>query len=455
MGKSKKNIPIQASVNIFKDITKDDFVTSLCVSTHPLMDSGKKIKKNYFAALEHFVNSCASDGKYTKARLLQYQKLFVGDETTITLTENNIDKTIKAVVGDFLKPWKRERCVILLCDIALIITDKTAVKKASDMIIQYISRRSREKLSKLLEILYNDAVIPQVFAKTQDLVTQFRDNRNFITQQEIRVMVTANMSAGKSTLINAIIGKHLARTLQEACTANLCFLFNKPFEDNHVHLLASPLNLNATYNELASAEKETICSVASFFRAPSHSPTRICLIDTPGVNYALNDIHGELTRKAVTEENYDKLIYVLNAEYLGTDDEIRYLKYISENVPKEKVIFVVNKLDRFNSAEDSIPESIEGVKADLQRIGYENPVICPLSAYFSLLIKKKQHNDTLNKNELDAFDFYVKEFNKPEYDLSVYYDKPVDGMIDNSDELLKMSLKCGLYGLETILYGGQ
>ena len=36
------------------------------------------------------------------------------------------------------------------------------------------------------------------------------------------VLVTATMSAGKSTLINAIVGKRLMRTAQEACTGHIC-----------------------------------------------------------------------------------------------------------------------------------------------------------------------------------------------------------------------------------------
>jgi GTP-binding protein EngB required for normal cell division len=266
-------------------------------------------------------------------------------------------------------------------------------------------------------------------------------------------MVTANMSAGKSTLINALIGKPITKTSQEACTASLCYLYNKPFEDGRIHLCASPLNLNATYDDLSNIGSDVVSNIASYFRQLKYTQVRICLIDTPGVNSAINRNHGKLTRKAIVEESYDKLIYVLNANLLGTDDEMKHLKYVYENVPNEKVIFVLNKLDCFKVSEDSISSSIDGVKSDLQNIGFENPEICPLSAYFSFLLKMKRNDEILSEDEQDVYDLYIKKFRKPEYDLSLYYSDA--RKIRQSDASLEMGSISGLDGLENILYGGN
>jgi len=437
----------------FRGVNKNKFVTSICTSKHPLKNSSKKTKLFYFLALEHFVNSCASDVKYTKARLLQYRNLFVYDETLTTQIGNNIEKTIKAVVDDFLQPWKRQQCFLLFCDIALIIMEKAQIKKAFVMITNYISKRKKKYLNELFEIFYNDNKIPLAFLRISNFIIQFRKNISFVIQQEMRILITATMSAGKSTLINAIVGKPITKTAQEACTNNLCYIYNKPFEDNNIHLLASLVSFSATYDELIAKEKETICNVASFFRTFYKTQARVCLIDTPGVNSAINRDHGKLARKAIIEENYDKLIYILNAHSLGTDDEIKHLKYVYKNVPHNKIIFVINKLDSFRKSDDSVSESIKLVKTDLQKIGYKNPVICPFSAYFSFLLKMKQNNEELDSDEQDVFDLYIKKFNKPEYDLSKYYDKPVGEPFHNGDELMKMSFISGLYCLENILYG--
>lgn len=440
------------STEAFHGISKDEFVTSFFISAHPLINSKEKARLLYFSVLEYFVALYAKKSKIANARLLQYRNLLVKDETTITLTENNLHKTIRKVVGDFLRPSKRERFLLLFCDIAFIIAKKTVIKNIVDILFAHLSLKKQKKLNELFNLLFNDEIIPPLYINFNSHITQFRSNNEFISKKEIRILVTATLSAGKSTFINSIVGKPITRMAQEACTNNLCFIYNKPFEDNRIHLLASRLNLNATYDDLRTAEKEADCSIASFFKASCRSQARVCLIDTPGVNFALNREHVKLTRRAIAEETYDKLIYILNADYIAKDDEIKHLNYVYKTVPGEKVIFVLNKLDHFIKIDDSILKSIEGVKADLLKIGFNNPVICPFSAYFSLLLKMKQTNSILNEDELDYLEHYVKKFNKLEYNLSLYYDFiPVENSYSDN-ELMEMNILSGLYGFETILY---
>ena len=95
---------------------------------------------------------------------------------------------------------------------------------------------------------------------------------------------------------------------------------------------------------------------------------------------------------------------------------------------------------------------MEGVKEDLRRLGFEKPIVCPISAYFGLLIKMKANNENMTDDEKDEYMYYLKKFNKSEYDLSRYYDDIYEDSDDN--EIVSMSKKCGLYGLEKILLGG-
>ena len=46
---------------------------------------------------------------------------------------------------------------------------------------------------------------------------------------------------------------------------------------------------------------------------------------------------------------------------------------------------------------------------------------------------------------------YIKKYSKPEYDLTRYYDASYENASD--DILAQMSIRCGLYGLENILFG--
>jgi predicted GTPase len=316
----------------------------------------------------------------------------------------------------------RDSAVLLLCDLALILLDETTILQAGTLLKSFLSDRQSVLLAGMIQALFEDETIQTTYSYAYDLINQYRKNRKFANRKERRYIVTATVSTGKSTLINAIIGKPVTRSSQEACTANLCYLYNKPFEDNAIHLFDSRLNLRADYNDLTGTVKSEVSHVASYFRMWEQSQRRVCIIDTPGVNSAQNRDHGKISRKALTEERHDNLLYVLNANRLGVDDEYGHLKYVSENVPKEKTIFILNKLDNFRKTEDSIEVSIASVRNDLNRFGYENPVICPMSAYFALLIKMKQNGEPLDENEEDAYNFYVRKYSKPEYDLSRYYE---------------------------------
>lgn len=433
-------------------INCSNFIESLILETHPMKRAKLKLKMQYYIALEYLIRKCENNDEYTNARLAQYSTFLVGNANESKLTDEARENVTRFIVNNRIKPWRKKYRYWLLCDIALILIDETRIRKAADYLKEYLNKRQITLLDVLLTTLFTNKEIPAAIVFTTELVEQFRSNRNFAAKSETRFIVTANMSAGKSTLINAIIGKPLTRTSQEACTGNLCYLYNKPFEDNTAHLFTSSLNLNASDNDLANVNCSVVSSIASHFRT-TVPLNRVCIIDTPGVNSAINRQHKEITRTALKEEMYDTLIYILNANKLGTDEENEHLQWVSKNVPKEKVVFVLNKLDDFNSTDDSIEESIDGVKNDLLTIGYEKPQICPLSAYFAFLIKLKANGGRMTEDEKDVYNLYVKKFSRAEYDLSKY----VNGVHSNADdsELTQMSKKCGLYGLEQILFGGS
>ena len=247
------------------------------------------------------------------------------------------------------------------------------------------------------------------------------------------ILVTGTMSAGKSTLINALIGKRLLQTAQDACTEDLYWIYND-----------FPLSEEVCRE---NGDRSTIVP----YQIIACAPGNICLIDTPGVDSAINQSHGVISKQALKECPYNILLYVLNGGRIATDSEMDYLKYAAANVPQEKVIFVLNKLDAFNLRQDSIEESIQEVENDLIQLGYEDPVVLPISAYLSMLIKLRLAGEKLDEDEEDELAYYIKKYSRPEYSLAHYYEVPYSNVGTNT--LTQTSVKCGLYGLETILLG--
>ena len=230
------------------------------------------------------------------------------------------------------------------------------------------------------------------------------------------------MSAGKSTLINALIGKDIARTSQEVCTGNLCYFYNLPFNERYIHFKGASVNFSATSDEYKKFEWNKEVAIALHFESKGSEKRRLCLVDTPGVNSSVNQEHGQISKEFIGKRKFDQLLYILNANKLGTDEEIAYLKWICKNISEEKVIFVINKLDNFNKSEDNIKLSIDYIRRDLQTMGYKKPQLYPISAYFAYLLKKEVMKEGMDEDEIDELQLFKKRFLKPYYNLSTFYD---------------------------------
>jgi len=435
-------------------INSNSFFTSISLKEHPMQKLKSNLKVKYFSVLSSVVDRYSCNKEYSNAWLIKYDSLLMEKKSETDLYHGNNNKDIKLLLNNRLKLCHRKCRYWLLCDIALILQDKDAITEAYAFLCSYLSKKQCVLMKILLDALFYDEEIPKSLNFVKVLITQYRVNRRFLLLPERRIIVTANMSAGKSMLINAIVGKSITKTAQEACTSGLTYIYNKPFEDDTIHVRASPLKMNSDYSELAKLEQIDTNYISSFFNTWVKPQNRICIIDTPGVNSVLHKDHKNITKDSIKEANYDVLIYVLNATKLGTEEEIRYLKYIYKNALKEKVVFVMNKLDEFKVDEDSILDSIKRVKSDLCEIGFEHPIICPLSAYVAMLTKRKWNGDELTRREEKTYAFYVNMFSQNEYDFSLYYDDEKLG-IKSNDECAIMSIKCGLYSFEKILFGGS
>ena len=63
---------------------------------------------------------------------------------------------------------------------------------------------------------------------TPEMLKSWKDARNYLTSNKRKITFTATMSAGKSTLINALIGQTLSFSKKSACTSTVLKFLTSP-----------------------------------------------------------------------------------------------------------------------------------------------------------------------------------------------------------------------------------
>lgn len=249
--------------------------------------------------------------------------------------------------------------------------------------------------------------IVSVFTDLQEgPVDDFRDPKLIrafanINNSMFPINVIATMSSGKSTLINALLGKKLMPSKNEACTATITEILDNDQEtfvavvhDDKDVVLQEISDL--TYDVMCELnENENVHRIAAKGNIPflDAKSTALMLVDTPGPNNSQNQAHKNTTYRAINSDANNLILYVLNGTQLSTNDDASLLSYVAEQIKKggkqvrDRFIFVVNKMDGFNPEEEDIGKAITAAKRYLASYGIQEPQIFPCSAYTALNIR--------------------------------------------------------------------
>lgn len=266
---------------------------------------------------------------------------------------------------------------------------------------------------------------------------------------EAEVSIIATMSSGKSTLLNAILGKEILPSKNEACTATICRIkdvhglkkFRLKAETLEGEIISDWQDI--TSDEITKFNEEGNTKGINLFvegdiPGINSGEMNLVLIDTPGPNNSQNMEHKELTYKFIKDTRNNPLVlYVMNATQAATNDDAKLLSEISEIVKKngkqaeERFIFALNKIDCFDPEKESIETLIENSKKYLKSFGIENPKIFPLSAEAAKLVRLRECGEELSRTQKANLNAYEYNF-LPEDDYlgidTIKYASISDGM---------------------------
>lgn len=420
------------------------------LNVHPIFEKNDSLKKRYVVLINYFIGKQSKRNLWAKQTYKLYCDKIVGQGLDVEKL-----KTKDLSMLEQFKFFKYRYFLLTDCLFIACFKDKKKGQKILDSVIEFYGERYRKKLERVYQAFYSNEDIEFLhdFAEMKKIYTIIWNDRLFMASPMKKVMITANMSAGKSTLINALAGKKINKTQNDTCTAKLHYLYNKSGEDGLSYEFDHDLELNASLDILMTDNNKNGSSeivVGTRLRSITEISRHICFIDTPGVNSSMDKEHREMSNAAIKAADCDVLLYLFNAENIGSDDDIRHLKFVKENYSGE-IIFLVNRLDHYKKDVDSVKGTLEAVENDLKKIGFKMPKVYPISAYAGYLGKMALYNEELSEDEKDDLDFVKRKLQREDFSYEKYY--PVELPTENKDkELEELLLHSGILSLEKIIY---
>lgn len=430
---------------------------SQIILANPIVNDNAKIKSEYIGRLKSYLAIiCGKTPLYENAVIALYEKLLSNNERakkrheigfykyfilfdlihilgykTDKISQAKLDKVKNKYLSDFPNRWN------------------------SDEWFQRIIRSVRGSTARLTNLEKNEDLANEV-----EYIGLIKRNLRFMRKEPYGIVVTANMSAGKSTFINALTGKRVSLTRTMACTGKVHTIINKSYEDGFSYEYDHDLSLDAGSDRLLNDNEHNLTDtiVAAVHFNGILGKERIIVNDSPGVNFSGNEQHKLIADKLIKDHNYNLLIYVMNATQLATDDENAHLEFVKKAVGNIPVLFIINKIDSLIVEEDDIQGIIYRQTKFLEKKGFKDPIVCPVSAKAGYL-SKKFVSDGLSKIEEREIYNYVDKFDRMK--LTDYYAKSFKSIkipdpTREEERLLKI---CGFAYVERIIKsfitGGQ
>lgn len=431
----------------------DILASSQNIVFSPVLQQPPEVKRRYFCYLNKMIRLAKwNRRKYTKAQLVYYKSILCTDaesicrDTTLSMPE----KLCYLIPFDIVSIAGFQKKVISADKVSMII------QKMTDSFAMSAEQRDflHEEFSAALgsRKAWDNVMRDRRMREFGGYLSLVRKNIFFIKRWPYSILLTATMSAGKSTLINVLVGKNVSLMQNMACTSKIHFIVSKPFEDGMTSEYDHDIAIDAEQADLLSDNEENLSSkitVGTYFNS-SLCGKRLILLDSPGVNSSENAEHCAISNEMIRSGKYKLLIYVMNATQLATHDEFVHLGNVKKSIGQVNIIFVLNKIDELLYEDEKIPEVLNHVEQFLKENGFKNPIICPVSARAAYLAQKSQR-ETISRLECQQLEDFMDLFEQS--NMEDYY-KTLPGCLELTngknkvDNLLK---NCGIAYLEQII----
>lgn len=267
-----------------------------------------------------------------------------------------------------------------------------------------------ERKNQVLDLLLS---AKDYYAKEEsaDKAEIFETLYNELLNGEFSIVVVGEFSAGKSTLLNALMGERILPSFTNETTATVNFLRHSEKASNGE---AGRVYYNNGDEE--SLKDATLATIEKFVSTRGDDVAKkvdhldlyldseflkdgVTLVDSPGLN-GVADGHREITEAQILKSHAS--IFLFNSDHPGSKTDFEFLHDLQSRV--KTIIFVLNKIDEIKEEEGETPESvIETLKKTYKdRFPEEStvPEIWPVAAYPALVARNHtalEYHDKINR----------------------------------------------------------
>lgn len=279
-----------------------------------------------------------------------------------------------------------------------------------------------------------EVLIDEVFKKIQKgPFEELRDEKIKSAFEQAKgdnfeVCVVATMSAGKSTLINAMLGDKLMPSKQEACTAIITRIKDNDKKNWQAKVYNKKEKMIETYGELTYQTMErlngdkNVSKIEVYGDIPfvTTKNSSLVLIDTPGPNNARNKEHAKVQKDYIKKKSKPLMLYVMEGTF-GTIDDDSLLDDMAKSMSgggkqsKDRFIFVVNKMDARRKEDGDTEQTLGRVRAYLKKHGIVNPNLFPVAALPALDIRRVINGAETDEDVIDETNTKVRKLNRNKF----------------------------------------
>lgn len=242
---------------------------------------------------------------------------------------------------------------------------------------------------------------------------------------DFEVCVVATMSAGKSTLINALLREKLMPSKQEACTAIITKIKDTNTTDWKAKVYAKDGKLieqqeHLTYSimeRLNGDEHVSEIEVSGNIPFVNSDDMSLVLVDTPGPNNARDPEHKKVQSEFLSKSSKPLILYIMEGTF-GSDSDNELLGRVAESMKvggkqsKDRFIFVVNKMDGRRAEDGTTDDTLKRVRAYLENHGIYNPNIFPAASLPALNIQLIKNGVKVDEDTQDETYMLERKLNR-------------------------------------------